>query len=834
MKNYILSLSLVVSGLSSFNALSAQNKVTGLSDWCIFIDQGHSMKENGGLYGYSEAEKTLRVGLALRDYLQSQTDIKEIHMCRLTDADNVSLEGRTDMANATDADFYYSIHSDAGSPQSNSTLFMYGGWKDNGVVFEKDPKGGKDFADIICPDLTGVMRTNTRGVYADRCYYDGAETHDNKYPYLSVNRRAIMASMLSEAGFHTNPEQQQRNLNADYKRMEALSAFRSILEFMKVERPLMGAVCGMIKDKETGIPVNGATVRIGGKEYTTDSYETLFKNYSKDPNQLHNGYFFIEGFSGGANLDIQYSSPVHNPITNSITIASAPNGRTAENITWCDFELVSNVPAIITATEFSSNQNHQIKRKPIKLFFSRKMDRASVEQAISVLPAKPFTIEWIDDFGLMINTDNFDWNQSYTLTIDAQKAKNQLTAQLFDGNGDGTAGDNFVLNFKMAVEDNTPPLLSDQSINNDGQVNRLNPVIRFVFNEVLDPASVTSDAVILTDEQGNVIPATIHHKVIADESIVHLYPQPLSDDQNYIIKISDKLTDESGNAFVPQNISFLVKEQQLKSNRMLDAFETLANWWQPQQSGSSVAYITDQTSAKIVNDIHLNDTDNNGSCKLNYGWDLNASGAPYLRFYLPPAAAQNSTKINPDDIIEMAVYGDGSNTQIRFMIRDGKNQLEGSPWVTVNWKGWKHLTWNLKTEPSTGWVNGDGILDVVANKPFYLDGIHIRYQTGSAQNGALHFDNLRYIQHAAPVGIESVTSDFECELYPNPANDVVNIKSDAVIRNVSIFSTSGALIINNEPSSETVTINVSALSKGAYIVRIVTDSGSSTKKLIIK
>lgn len=833
MKKHILPLSLLATTLLPCEFINAQNKVTGLSDWCIFIDQGHSMKENGGLYDYSEAEKTLRVGLALRDYLQNQTDIKEVHMCRLTDQDNVSLEGRTDMANATDADFYYSIHSDAGTPQTNTTLFMYGGWRDNGVVFEKDPKGGQAFGDILCPDLTGIMRINTRGSMADRCYYDDAQTHANKYPYLSVNRRANMASLLSEAGFHTNPEQQQRNLNADYKRMEALSAFRSILEFMKVDRPEMGAVCGVIKDKETGIPVNGAIIRIDGKEYITDTYESLFNKYSKDPEQLHNGFFFIDGLKGGSKLDIEYSSPVYNTVTQNITIASAPNGRTADNITWCDLELISNVPPTVSGTEFYASQEHQIKRKPFKITFSRKMDRISVEEAMTISPVKPFRIEWINDFSVYIHTDDFDWNGSYILTIDAQKAKNTLTNQLFDGNGDGKAGDNYTLAFKMAAEDNVAPSLSDQSVNHEDIITHTNPIIRFVFNEVLNHTSVTTESIVLKNQSGEIIPTTVHHKVVTDESVVHIYPLVnLSDNENYTLSISDLITDESGNSFIPQDITFSVNEQANLSTKLFEGFETLQNWWQPQQSGSSNALVPDQTSAKITSDIHLNNTDNYNSCKLSYGWDLNASGSPYIRFYIPNTAAQNKIKIDPKDIIEMAVYGDGSNTQIRFMIRDGKNQLEGSPWTNINWKGWKIISWDLNTQPSTGWVNGDGVLD--AGNPFYLDGIHLRNQTGSAQNGTLYFDNLQYVQKDNTVSIDKTDKNTECLLYPNPAKERVTIKSETTIESITIYNTSGSVIYQASPDSDDLTINTSAFNSGAYIVKIKTNSGLYVQKLIIK
>ena len=170
----------------------------------LWIDPGHSGRENQGLYGYTEAEKTLRVGLATRDYLfqYAGADTSTIHMTRYTDADYVTLEERSDMANAWGADFFYSIHSDAGTGQ-NQTLFLFGGWNKDGEHIEKTPNGGKRFGAFLDPSLTGVMyNTTSRGVYYDRVYYNGdVATHEYQYPYLSVNRRTNMASLLSEGGF---------------------------------------------------------------------------------------------------------------------------------------------------------------------------------------------------------------------------------------------------------------------------------------------------------------------------------------------------------------------------------------------------------------------------------------------------------------------------------------------------------------------------------------------------------------------------------------------------------------------------------------------------------
>jgi N-acetylmuramoyl-L-alanine amidase len=245
---------------------TTQAQVTGLEGWNIFLDPGHSQKENMGLYNYSEAEKVLRTGLNLRQMLLDWTDIDTVYMSRTNDAQSVGLTQRLERANSLGADFYYSIHSDAGAPSANRTLMLHGGWRENGITVEKTPTGGKLFGDIMDEILTASMRIGRSGNYADRTFYQGFPfEHDNKWPYLAVNRISNMASLLSEAGFHTNPTQQQRNLNAEWKRLEAYAAFWTILEYHNLERPEVGIATGYITNTETQRPVNGAQITIGDK-----------------------------------------------------------------------------------------------------------------------------------------------------------------------------------------------------------------------------------------------------------------------------------------------------------------------------------------------------------------------------------------------------------------------------------------------------------------------------------------------------------------------------------------------------------------------------------------
>mgnify|MGYP003290879838 FL=1 len=190
-------------------------EITGWGDFKLFLDPGHSGKENRGLWGYSEAEKVLDIALTIKEYLTTYTDIpaENLMLCREDGNTVVDLGERSDIANAWGADFFYSIHSDAAATK-NTTVTLFGGWMTDGVEVEKTPQGGKAFGEFLNPYLTDLMKefacTGTRGNCYDRCfYYPGESNHSNKYPYLSVNRESNMASLLSEGGYHTIAEQQQ-------------------------------------------------------------------------------------------------------------------------------------------------------------------------------------------------------------------------------------------------------------------------------------------------------------------------------------------------------------------------------------------------------------------------------------------------------------------------------------------------------------------------------------------------------------------------------------------------------------------------------------------------
>ena len=402
-------------------------QVTGLDGWDIYLDPGHSRVENMGIYNYSEAEKNLQVSLHLRQLLLDHTDIDTVYNSRFDDNVLVGLSQRTDEANALGAAWFHSIHSDAGPPSANSTLLLWGQLQ-NGQ--EKNPPGGQEMSSYMIDLLTDGMRTTTRGSIGDCSFYGCTFTG----PYLSVNRRSLMPSELSESGFHTSPLQNVRNMNDEWKRLEAYTFYWSILAYHGIERPTVGIVAGYITDVEKDRPLNGATITIDTLSYTTDTFESLFNQYSSDPEQLHNGFYFLEDLP---NTDLEMIVEAEGFYSDTSTVSVVDSF-----FTFADVNLISSVPPTIASSIPLEGDTAVDINTDITLNFSRRMNRLATEGAISISPVVNFTYTWQNaDRRAILRLDPLEYDVTYTITVDT--AAIDLFDHPFDGNGDGISGDAF-------------------------------------------------------------------------------------------------------------------------------------------------------------------------------------------------------------------------------------------------------------------------------------------------------------------------------------------------------------------------------------------------------
>ena len=72
------------------------------------------------------------------------------------------------------------------------------------------------------------------------------------------------------------------------------------------------------------------------------------------------------------------------------------------------------------------------------------------------------------------------------------------------------------------------------------------------------------------------------------------------------------------------------------------------------------------------------------------------------------------------------------------------------------------------------------------------------------------------------------------KLYPNPAENTLNIESQEIIKEIEFYDALGkkakAITLNKKDAI----IDISSLAKGNYVVNLITDKGKIKKKLVVK
>lgn len=266
--------------------------------------------------GVWESKCNLWRGLLLRDMLE--TAGATVKMSRTTNniEDDRILEEIGKEATSWEADLFLSIHSNAGTGNSNYVMTMFRG---------ADPRDGETF-DINDPDLpeseeaaviiwkhlhanpltnwSAYVDGSTTFAVADSAIYTKWNGTGNGY-HLGVLRKCWVPNVLAECSFHDYKPEAHRFLNYDYSRIVAFQLYTSLCDYFQAGTTGKGIVCGLVKDAArkfsnsyyTGAisgthdqytPINGAKVTLSGngvtQEYTTDNfYNGLFAFFDLEP-----------------------------------------------------------------------------------------------------------------------------------------------------------------------------------------------------------------------------------------------------------------------------------------------------------------------------------------------------------------------------------------------------------------------------------------------------------------------------------------------------------------------------------------------------------------------
>ncbi len=107
------------------------------------------------------------------------------------------------------------------------------------------------------------------------------------------------------------------------------------------------------------------------------------------------------------------------------------------------------------------------------------------------------------------------------------------------------------------------------------------------------------------------------------------------------------------------------------------------------------------------------------------------------------------------------------------------------------------------------------------------------HQMGDAANWGLKIAFGVYPIVSYTAGINENMTEV-ANVFPNPANDVLNINLKENMTTVNILSTDGKLISSNEVNANTTTVNVSDLTSGMYMYQITTSTGAVITNTFVK
>lgn len=71
-------------------------------------------------------------------------------------------------------------------------------------------------------------------------------------------------------------------------------------------------------------------------------------------------------------------------------------------------------------------------------------------------------------------------------------------------------------------------------------------------------------------------------------------------------------------------------------------------------------------------------------------------------------------------------------------------------------------------------------------------------------------------------------------IYPNPVSKLLNVKADSTIRSVQLFDAQGRILMTQLLGENNTILDLSAYANGVYYIKILTDEGAKTEKVVNK
>jgi hypothetical protein len=307
-------------------------------------------------------------------------------------------------------------------------------------------------------------------------------------------------------------------------------------------------------------------------------------------------------------------------------------------------------------------------------------------------------------------------------------------------------------------------------------------MLNFTFDEPLDPATVTTGNLVVQHFVGSIQFRVLEYTLANSMGGISMYlPNSLKPGLSYRLQAT-RLADTAGNAMpvTPPLVWTFSVAPETYTFTSIDSLNRSVGWHQPQESPSTsgldsgnFSYSTERVFPFLFS--------GRGSARLRYSWDTTA-GSPLLEILSDSVARTIEWGVNRT-ILRAHIHGDGSGTEVRFVLEDSVEAFpfgppehrEVSGWFPIRWVGWRAVSWHLDRDTVGSWT-GDGILQ----GSLRLRGLQLRRVPGGAASGVLHVAGIEVAQQviASVEGRDQTLPETYAlyQNYPNPFNPSTRLR----------------------------------------------------------
>lgn len=164
----------------------------------------------------------------------------------------------------------------------------------------------------------------------------------------------------------------------------------------------------------------------------------------------------------------------------------------------------------------------------------------------------------------------------------------------------------------------------------------------------------------------------------------------------------------------------------------------------------------------------------------------------------------------------------GTTVRLKVEVHGQPTQSVETDAVTTVANGWQTLEFNF---------NNQAAGTAAFNAAFAYDKASIFFNFNVAGTGqTYYFDD---IQFGPSLGIASFEKS-NIRMYPNPTASLFTIEANDTVESVSLFNVLGQEVLTNKFNSNSVSLDISNIQTGVYVVKVVVGGITSTSRIVKK